>query len=171
MYYYDFACLSVWRRRCRVFTSCYQDIKVRSVSHFKIGYYLDRKYSIRFDNLSMMITGLTFVDGQVTWLVHFDQRANIANSNIDNMYVMKKMTFYLCIYHANTHLWCSVHCTGVASSFNNLLLLRCTEWRLDAHTSGVFSYTHSWSYNYIWVSTACLIEVLLHALAPNFCFN
>ena len=41
----------------------------------------------------------------------FDQRANIANSNIDNMYVMKKMTFYLCIYHANTHLWCSVHCT------------------------------------------------------------
>ena len=25
----------------------------------------------------------------------FDQRANIANSNIDNMYVMKKMTFYL----------------------------------------------------------------------------
>ena len=28
----------------------------------------------------------------------FDQRANIANSNIDDMYVMKKMTFYLCIY-------------------------------------------------------------------------
>ena len=27
----------------------------------------------------------------------FDQRANIANSNIDDMYVMKKMTFYLCI--------------------------------------------------------------------------
>ena len=29
-----------------------------------------------------------------------------------------------------------VHCTGVASSFNNLLLLKCTEWRLDVHTSG-----------------------------------